>query len=100
VVPQVRTPAVVEWDDAIVKCCEVNVDTDVLRLDLLRVKTVASQVRAYMPLHSVQISSPCTDFSTSGRGVEGERAYVTVTATMIALRLEVSTIFTKMCRAC
>jgi site-specific DNA-cytosine methylase len=47
----------------------------------------------------VQISSPCTDFSTAGNGVEGESAFVTViatvTATMIAVKLGVPLILYK-----
>ena len=58
-------------------------------MDLLQVEEVHAALKPFLPLHSVQIPSPCTDFSTAGKGAEGENAFVTVTATMIALKLGV-----------
>ena len=88
-VPQVRTMVVVEWDRDIATWCRKNIHAPVLTLDLLQVKEVHTALLLFLPLHSVQISSPCTDFSMAGKGVEGESAFVTVTATMIAVKLGV-----------
>ena len=89
-VPLIRTAVVVEWDDAIARCCEKNIDAPVSRMDLPQVDVVCWALRAHLPLHSVQISSPCTDFFTA---VEWESAYVAVPATMVAKRVGAPTIF-------
>jgi DNA (cytosine-5)-methyltransferase 1 len=85
----VRTTVVVEWDRDIATWCRKNIHALVLTLDLLQVKEVHAALLPFLPLHSVQISSSCTDFLTAGKGVEGESAFVTVTATMIAVKLGV-----------
>jgi site-specific DNA-cytosine methylase len=59
----------------------------VIRSDLTDVDGTARAAAPFGPFDSAEISSPCTDFSPSGRGVEGDRAWVTVTSTLIALRL-------------
>ena len=73
--PQVRTTVVVEWDQKIATWCNLNIPVPVLTLDLLRVKEVHAARKPFLPLHSVQTSSPCTDFLTAGNGVEEESAF-------------------------
>jgi hypothetical protein len=67
-VPQVRTAVVVEWDQGIATWCRKNTHVPGLTLDLLQVKEVHAALLPFLPLHSLQISSPCTDFSTAGKG--------------------------------
>lgn len=93
VVVLVRTAVVVEWNNAIARCCKKNIDAAVLCLDLLHVDVVCQALSAHMPWHSIQISSLCTDFSTSEQCLEGERAFVTVTATIIVMRVGAPTLF-------
>ena len=91
--PRVTTGAVVEWVQEIAEVCEANTDAPVIRADLKDVQGTALAVAPFGPFNSAEISSPCTDFSPSGKGIEGERAWVTVTSTLVAMRLHVPLIF-------
>ena len=91
--PRVQTACVIEWVPEICVTLEANVDAPVLCADLRDVNGTAAKAAAYGPYDSTEISSPCVDFSPSGKGIEGERAWITVTSTLIAIRLDIPLIF-------
>ena len=64
-----------------------NFDHPVLRLDLSQVDRAVLALRALGPFDMAQVSAPCTDFSSSGKRVEGQAAQLTVTCTQIVMRL-------------
>ena len=90
---RITTACVIEWISEICKTLAANVDAPVLQSDLKDVEGTATRAAPFGPFDSAEVSSPCTDFSPSGKGIEGERAWVTVTSTLIALRLEIPLIF-------
>jgi site-specific DNA-cytosine methylase len=78
--------AVDTWDEAIAVYA-ANFDHPILDIGFLIVEPALLALRALGPFNVVQISAPCVDFSTFGKGVEEPAAQLTVTCTRIALAL-------------
>ena len=78
--------AVDTWDEALAVYA-ANLDHPILDIDLSVVEPAVLALRALGPFDVVQVSAPCVDFSTSGKGVEGPAAQLTVTCTRVALAL-------------
>ena len=59
-----------------------------LQLDLADTHAAAARLSALGPFDLVQWSPPCTDFSSSGRGIEGPAAELTVQAAALIAELQ------------
>jgi site-specific DNA-cytosine methylase len=91
-IPEVQVTAAVDLDERIAEVYAANFDHPIQTLDLSEVAATAERLKSLGPFEIAQLSSPCVDFSLSGKRVEGDRAWVTVAGVLVAMRLDVPVI--------
>ena len=84
--------AAVELDGPTADVYAANFDDKLLRLDLTDWRAAMDVLRRHGPYDFCQASTPCPDFSRSGKGVEGPRARLTVSTTRLLIGLRVPVI--------
>lgn len=74
----------IDWDERALIVYRANHAHSALKLDMSQEQLVVEAIRAHGPVDMISGSSPCQDYSCSGRRVEGTRAALTVSFARIA----------------
>ena len=74
----------IDWDERALMVYGANHSHQALKLDMSKEQLAVDAIKAHGPIDMISGSSPCQDYSCSGRRVEGTRAALTVSFARIA----------------